>query len=75
MPPASVTDFSTAATVLTVHGLGPETADAILLYAAGRPVFVADAYTRRVLARRARESCVLVAIRHRWPRVRSARPG
>ena len=32
-------------------GLGPETADAILLYAAGRPVFVADAYTRRVLAR------------------------
>jgi len=37
--------------LLTVHGLGPETADAILLYAAGRPVFVADAYTRRVLAR------------------------
>jgi endonuclease III related protein len=37
--------------VLLVPGLGPETADAILLYAAGRPVFVADAYTRRVLAR------------------------
>ncbi len=37
--------------VLAVSGLGPETADAILLYAAGRPVFVADAYTRRVLAR------------------------
>jgi endonuclease III related protein len=37
--------------VLSVPGLGPETADAILLYAAGRPVFVADAYTRRVLAR------------------------
>jgi endonuclease-3 related protein len=36
---------------LKVSGLGPETADAILLYAAGRPVFVADAYTRRVLAR------------------------
>jgi endonuclease-3 related protein len=35
----------------TVSGLGPETADAILLYAAGRPVFVADAYTRRVLVR------------------------
>jgi endonuclease-3 related protein len=34
-----------------VPGLGPETADAILLYAADRPVFVADAYTRRVLAR------------------------
>jgi endonuclease-3 related protein len=37
--------------VLQVPGLGPETADAILLYAAGRPVFVADAYSRRVLAR------------------------
>jgi endonuclease III related protein len=37
--------------MLAVPGLGPETADAILLYAAGRPVFVADAYTRRVLAR------------------------
>jgi endonuclease III related protein len=37
--------------LLTVPGLGPETVDAILLYAAGRPVFVADAYTRRVLAR------------------------
>src|SRR5439155_1015758 len=30
---------------------GPQTVDAILLYAAGRPVFVADAYARRVLAR------------------------
>jgi endonuclease III related protein len=37
--------------LLAVPGLGLETADAILLYAAGRPVFVADAYTRRVLAR------------------------
>jgi endonuclease-3 related protein len=37
--------------LLAVRGLGPETADAILLYAAGRPVFVADAYTRRVLER------------------------
>lgn len=37
--------------LLEVPGLGPETADAILLYAAGRPVFVADAYVRRVLAR------------------------
>lgn len=32
-------------------GLGPETADAILLYAAHRPVFVADTYARRALAR------------------------
>jgi len=37
--------------LLDVHGIGPETADSILLYAAGRPVFVIDAYTRRVLAR------------------------
>lgn len=37
--------------LLAVPGLGPETADAILLYAAARPVFVADAYTRRVLMR------------------------
>ncbi len=34
-----------------VPGLGPETVDAILLYAAGRPSFVADAYARRVLSR------------------------
>src|SRR5437870_2142350 len=37
--------------LLAVSGLGPETADAILLYAAERPVFVADAYARRVLVR------------------------
>ncbi len=37
--------------LLAVSGLGPETADAILVYAAHRPVFVADAYARRVLAR------------------------
>ena len=37
--------------LLAVPGLGPETADAILLYAAARPVFVADAYARRVLER------------------------
>src|SRR5207253_4816740 len=36
---------------LEIPGLGPETADAILLYAAGRPVFVADAYARRILTR------------------------
>ena len=39
------------AELLAIPGLGPETADAILLYAVGRPVFVADAYARRVLAR------------------------
>ncbi len=37
--------------LLEVKGIGPETADSILLYAAGYPVFVVDAYTRRVLAR------------------------
>jgi endonuclease-3 related protein len=37
--------------MLGIPGLGPETVDAILLYAARRPVFVADAYARRVLAR------------------------
>ena len=36
--------------LLQVSGLGPETVDAILLYAAHRPVFVADAYTHRALA-------------------------
>ena len=40
--------------LLEVSGVGPETADSILLYAARRPVFVVDAYTRRALAR------------HRW---------
>jgi len=37
--------------LLATHGIGPETADSILLYAAGRPVFVIDAYTRRMFAR------------------------
>jgi endonuclease-3 related protein len=37
--------------LLDLRGLGPETVDAIILYAVQRPLFVADAYTRRVLAR------------------------
>lgn len=37
--------------LLALKGIGPETADSILLYAAHRPVFVVDAYARRVLAR------------------------
>lgn len=45
--------------LLSVNGVGPETADSILLYAAQRPFFVADAYTRRVL------------IRHGWIRGRA----
>ncbi len=37
--------------LLGIRGLGPETVDAVLLYAGGKPFFVADAYTRRILAR------------------------
>lgn len=37
--------------LLSVKGIGPETADSILLYAGGAPVFVIDAYTRRVVSR------------------------
>jgi endonuclease-3 related protein len=37
--------------LLAVHGIGPETADSILLYAGNHPVFVVDAYTKRVLVR------------------------
>ena len=37
--------------LLELQGIGPETADSILLYAGNQPVFVVDAYTRRVFAR------------------------
>ncbi|MBI3592164.1 MAG: endonuclease III domain-containing protein [Nitrospirae bacterium] len=37
--------------LLNIHGIGPETADSILLYALDKPVFVIDAYTKRVLSR------------------------
>lgn len=37
--------------LLSVKGVGPETADSILLYAVGRPIFVIDAYTYRILRR------------------------
>ena len=37
--------------LLDVSGIGPETADAILLYAADRPTFVVDAYTTRMMRR------------------------
>jgi endonuclease-3 related protein len=39
------------AELLGVYGVGPETADAIVCYALGKPVMVADAYARRVLGR------------------------
>ena len=37
--------------LLTIHGIGEETADCILLYAAGKPRFVIDEYTRRIVGR------------------------
>lgn len=37
--------------LLSVHGVGPETADSIILYVANQPVFVIDAYTRRIVSR------------------------
>ncbi len=46
MPPGKLREE-----LLALSGIGPETADSILLYAAGKPVFVVDAYTRRILAR------------------------
>ncbi|NLH48057.1 MAG: endonuclease III domain-containing protein [Myxococcales bacterium] len=46
LPPARL-----RAELLALNGIGPETADSIVLYAAGQPIFVIDAYTRRILAR------------------------
>ena len=37
--------------LLSIHGIGPETADDILVYAAGIPSFVIDVYTKRILQR------------------------
>ncbi len=37
--------------LLSINGIGPETADSILLYAANKPAFVVDAYTKRILTR------------------------
>lgn len=37
--------------LLRVNGVGEETADSILLYALGKPAFVVDAYTKRILSR------------------------
>jgi endonuclease-3 related protein len=37
--------------LLSLDGIGPETADSILLYAGGHAIFVVDAYTRRILGR------------------------
>jgi len=37
--------------LLSIQGIGQETADSIILYAAGKPIFVVDAYTRRIISR------------------------
>jgi endonuclease-3 related protein len=50
--------------LLAVHGIGPETADSILLYAGGHPVFVVDAYTHRVLDRHAISGAMAVSAAH-----------
>lgn len=39
--------------LLAINGIGPETCDSILLYAFNRPVFVVDAYTKRIFSRHA----------------------
>jgi endonuclease-3 related protein len=39
--------------LLSVNGIGPETADSIMLYALQKPLFVIDAYTKRILSRHA----------------------
>lgn len=48
---AAVPTRALRAQILSVNGIGPETADSILLYAFDRPVFVVDAYTKRLLYR------------------------
>lgn len=50
---ASYDSFSLREMLLDVKGIGPETADSILLYAFEKPSFVVDAYTKRILNRHA----------------------
>lgn len=54
--------------LLGLNGIGPETADSILLYAGNHPVFVVDAYTRRILVRHniVAEKTTYEEIRHLW---------
>ncbi|MFH1578485.1 MAG: endonuclease III domain-containing protein [Candidatus Omnitrophota bacterium] len=44
-------DLALRSQLLGINGIGPETADSILLYAGNKPIFVVDAYTRRILSR------------------------
>ena len=54
--------------LLQVNGIGEETADSILLYGAGRPVFVVDTYTHRVFSRHnlLEEECSYADIQERF---------
>jgi endonuclease-3 related protein len=52
--------------LLAIHGIGPETADSMVLYAAGLPTFVVDAYTMRILHRHG-----LIPRRARYEEVRA----
>jgi endonuclease III related protein len=49
--PDGLRDVPTRDELLSLWGIGPETADAILLYVFGVPIFVVDAYTKRLLSR------------------------
>jgi len=53
--------------LLALHGVGPETADSIMLYARGEPLFVVDAYTRRMFG-----NLGLIAPRARYEEIRCA---
>ena len=46
-----ISTYQLRAELLAIKGIGPETADSILLYAFDRPVFVVDAYTARIAVR------------------------
>ncbi|NNE37368.1 MAG: endonuclease, partial [Gammaproteobacteria bacterium] len=48
---ASLETYEFRTRLLSINGIGPETADDILLYAFNRPVFVIDAYTRRLFSK------------------------
>jgi endonuclease-3 related protein len=54
------------AELLALKGIGPETADSILLYAGSHPVFVVDAYTRRILERHG-----IIGVRMTYEEIRS----
>jgi endonuclease-3 related protein len=43
--------FDARGELLSINGIGPETADSILLYAGNKPIFVVDAYTKRINSR------------------------